>query len=627
MTTRVLGLRAAAAGVGSAIMTALLTWAPAGGEVTRTPAMLAGIVAVPDSSGIRIEIAFSGVFRYSLAARAAQVRIRIEGAAGHRGDYRIAMGPVSHVVVEPLHGSLPSIDITIATRRPVFVGRVSVRKYALNVHLVERGAQSGPLRTSQVVEGASESSMATASGSLFDAHFPPGKTTSRSRDMEARLEDKQGSLLAGTGRLLSVDGLVRVAVSDPRVLSVVPVSSRELLIIGRAPGRTTMYVWESRGRLQAYNIEVAPAEGRAVKLQQLLNTLIPAAHVTVVDIPGVRATYHSPVPDPQAADAMGENRPRLRLPPPAFDTSVDEPQHPQSALPGEGSASTSGGRSGSSSPAESAGFVLSGSVATQMDRLRAEEIARAFGAVVVNLLSVRHPVQLKLQVRVVELSRSALKDLGITWRVGQQAPGPTATLSGGVYDLQVINGSAPGLTAVDSVIAQIDALVQRGRARLLAEPSLVVLAGRSASLLLGGQVPIPIAGPNGAVTIEYKDFGVILRVRPEYQDDGQIFLDVTPEVSTLDFADAIKIGGLTLPSLRVRRAQTVVSMTLTQTLVIGGLLQHQDAELVQKVPVLGDLPILGPLFRSKSFQSQETDLVVFVTPTLAVPVSGKPITP
>jgi pilus assembly protein CpaC len=262
-----------------------------------------------------------------------------------------------------------------------------------------------------------------------------------------------------------------------------------------------------------------------------------------------------------------------------------------------------------------------------MDRLRAEEIARAFGAVVVNLLSVRHPVQLKLQVRVVELSRSALKDLGITWRVGQQAPGPTATLSGGVYDLQVINGSAPGLTAVDSVIAQIDALVQRGRARLLAEPSLVVLAGRSASLLLGGQVPIPIAGPNGAVTIEYKDFGVILRVRPEYQDDGQIFLDVTPEVSTLDFADAIKIGGLTLPSLRVRRAQTVVSMTLTQTLVIGGLLQHQDAELVQKVPVLGDLPILGPLFRSKSFQSQETDLVVFVTPTLAVPVSGKPITP
>lgn len=133
-----------------------------------------------------------------------------------------------------------------------------------------------------------------------------------------------------------------------------------------------------------------------------------------------------------------------------------------------------------------------------------------------------------------------------------------------------------------------------------------------------------MAGPNGTVTIDYKDFGVILRVHPEYQDDGQGFLEVSPEVSTLDFADAIRVSGFTIPSLRVRRTQTVVSMRLGQTVVVGGLLQHQDAELVQKIPALGDLPVLGLLFRSRSFQGQESDLVIFVTPTLAPSVPSTP---
>jgi pilus assembly protein CpaC len=266
-------------------------------------------------------------------------------------------------------------------------------------------------------------------------------------------------------------------------------------------------------------------------------------------------------------------------------------------------------------------IVLSGSVETQVDRQKVEEIARAFAPTVVNLLDVRRPIQLKLQVQVVELNRSALRTLGVNWG-GGEALGSAPSFNGGVYNFQLLAAPGLGTSGLESLIAQIQALTQEGQARMLAEPSLVVLAGRTASLMLGGQVPIPVAGPNGTVTIEYRDFGVLLNARPDYQDDGRVFLQISPEVSTLDFANAIKVSGFTIPTLRVRRAQTIVSMHPAQTLVVGGLLQQQDAELTQKVPVLGDLPVIGPLFRSTSFQRQDSDLVIFVTPTIVEPDAG-----
>jgi len=268
--------------------------------------------------------------------------------------------------------------------------------------------------------------------------------------------------------------------------------------------------------------------------------------------------------------------------------------------------------------------VLSGAVENQIDHQRVEAVARAFAPTVVNLLNVRRPVQLKLQVEVVELSRSALRSLGVSWGGGQQIPGASPSLNGGVYNLQLITGPGTGTSGLDLLVAQIQALTQQGLARLLAEPSLIVLAGRTASLLLGGQVPIPVAGSNGPVTIEYRDFGVILNAHPDYQEDGRVFMQIAPEVSTLDFANAIKVSGFTVPALRVRRAQTMVSMLPAQTLVVGGLLQQQDADLAQKIPVLGDLPIIGPLFQSKAFQRQETELVIFVTPVLVEPGDGTP---
>jgi pilus assembly protein CpaC len=388
--------------------------------------------------------------------------------------------------------------------------------------------------------------------------------------------------------LIAVRHLSRVAVSDPRIAGVVAVSAREVLVTARTPGRATLYIWDGQDRPLSYVIEVVAGHDAFRDLRRVLNALLPNAAITVTEVRAGRGA----APAPQAAP-----------PPPApyGGAAAVAPAQPAAwAAPDSGS--------------DARGVVLSGSVDTQVDRAKAEDVARAFVPAVVNLLTIRRPIQFSLQVQVVELSRSAQQTLGIAWGGGQQAAGSPPSLNGGVYNLQIL--TAPGLSAtgLDLLIAQLEALSQRGEAHMLARPGLVVLAGRSASLLLGGQVPVPVAGANGTVTVEYKDFGVILAVRPDVQDDGRVFLQITPEVSTLDFTSAVKVSGFEIPALRVRRVQTMVAIRPGETLVLGGLLQREDAEQVQKVPVLADLPIIGPLFRSRSFQHSESDLLILVTP-------------
>jgi len=363
--------------------------------------------------------------------------------------------------------------------------------------------------------------------------------------------------------------------------------------------------------VSVYAVEVTPVADRLATLRHLLATIFPGAALIVTGIPSDGAPANGPVVLPSAGASAGPPALGLSTGPSGLGVAASPLQPAAVAAPGVPGGptplrGTQVGRQPSSATPPSSGVVLSGSVETQMDRQRIEEIARAFVPVVVDLLSVRRPVQIKLQVEVVELDRSVARALGVTWGGGQAASGAAPSLNGGVYNLQLSTNPGTGTIGLDLLIAQLQALVQEGRARLLAEPSLMVMAGTPASMLLGGQVPIPIAGPNGSVTVEYKDFGVILTARPDYQDDGRVFMQVEPEVSTLDFTDAIKVSGFTIPALRVRRTQTVVSMLPKETLV------------------LGDLPVIGPLFRSIQFQRDETELVIFVTPTL-VETSDVPV--
>ncbi len=592
-------------------------------------ATLDGIMADPEGMGARVQLLVTGIFHYMVQAHPGRIVVTMDGVAASSASYHVSAGPVTGIEVRPLRDHSSLVDVLVTTRTPLDVVESFLVERALVIRLAPPGtaARSGSPHPGP---GAPRSSRAGLIPPRTEAQAA-GENAGGTLPVLAgrRVVERTIRLAAGAGQVMQIDGLRRVAVSDPRVLGAIPVSSRELLVTGRTPGRTTMYVWEGAGRLLAYTVEVVPDGGRIAGLRRLLDSLFTHAAITVTEVPADPARRDSGTASAIAAPSIAPpyaGRPAATMPPapqpPATSLAATLPPAaaPQMAAPYQPAAVPAGPQTA---------IVLSGAVDTQLDRQKVEEITRVFSPAVVNLLNVRRPVQLKLQVHVVELSRSALRTLGVTWGGGQQTAGAPPSLNGGVYNLQVI--TAPGLTTggLDLLIAQIQALTQQGQARLLAEPSLVVLAGRTASLLLGGQVPIPVAGPNGSVTIEYRDFGVILNARPEYQEDGRVFMQISPEVSTLDFANAIKVSGFTIPALRVRRAQTVVSMLPTETLVIGGLLQQQDADLVQKVPLLGDLPVIGPLFRSTSFQRQETDLVIFVTPVLVGPIGGAtpPTTP
>jgi pilus assembly protein CpaC len=172
----------------------------------------------------------------------------------------------------------------------------------------------------------------------------------------------------------------------------------------------------------------------------------------------------------------------------------------------------------------------------------------------------------------------------------------------------------------DFINAAVDALAEEGLINVLAEPSLTAMSGETASFLAGGEFPIPVDSDEDGVTIEFKEFGVSLAFTPTVLSSERISLRVRPEVSDLSDVGAIDIGDLVIPALATRRADTTVELGSGQTFAIGGLLSTDMQNRVSKFPGLGDLPVLGTLFRSQRFQSNETELVILVTPYLVRPV-------
>jgi pilus assembly protein CpaC len=168
----------------------------------------------------------------------------------------------------------------------------------------------------------------------------------------------------------------------------------------------------------------------------------------------------------------------------------------------------------------------------------------------------------------------------------------------------------------------IRAMQTNGALRSLAEPNLIAMDGQTASFLAGGEFPIPIVqGNNGGVTIQFKEYGVRLNFKPTIIDEDHIRLELEPEVSTIDFANGVRFNGFVVPALRTRRARTGVELRDGQSFALAGLLDNSESRSLSKVPLLGDIPILGNLFKSTQFQKQETELVFIVTADLVKPIN------
>jgi len=274
-------------------------------------------------------------------------------------------------------------------------------------------------------------------------------------------------------------------------------------------------------------------------------------------------------------------------------------------------------------------LVLKGNVSSAG---RAEKVTALANAIasetkgrVVNQLSVATPNQVNLRVKIAEVSRSALKVLGFNWNKAAgniQFATPTPnTLSGFTTENAIQFALGAHSTRI---LATVDALAQENLATDLAEPNLTATSGQPASFLVGGEIPIPISQPGtggiATVTIEYKAFGVRLDFTPTIIDAKHVSLHVKPEVSQLDFANAITISGFSIPALTVRRAETTVELGSGESFALAGLLQNTSTENISKIPGLGDIPVLGQLFRSQRFQKGETELVIIVPPYLVKPV-------
>jgi pilus assembly protein CpaC len=281
--------------------------------------------------------------------------------------------------------------------------------------------------------------------------------------------------------------------------------------------------------------------------------------------------------------------------------------------------------------------VLSGTVIDPQSAQQADNVVQAAGFKTVNMLQspVANLAQVQLQVRVAEVSRQKLRDLGSSYAsanggtsVFAQGGGPanlTKATNGTL--LSEFSSSALNLFLFNNAIgtqAFIRAMQTQGALRALAEPNLIAMNGQQASFLAGGEFPVPVVqGGSGGntVSVVFKEYGVRLNFKPTIIDEDHIRLELEPEVSTIDFANGVRFSGFVIPALRTRRAHTGVELRDGQSFALAGLLDNNETRSISKIPVLGDIPILGNLFKSSSFQKNETELMFIVTTDLVKPVN------
>ncbi|MCU6454754.1 type II and III secretion system protein family protein, partial [Sphingomonas sp. A2-49] len=295
--------------------------------------------------------------------------------------------------------------------------------------------------------------------------------------------------------------------------------------------------------------------------------------------------------------------------------------------------------------------LLTGTVAGPGDAAEAERLVQAYVGDATKVLSrvrTATPLQVNLQVRIAEVSRGFAKNIGVNLQsfdnsggfkfgIGQGRAATLYTPGGGLFvgGNQAPTGNNSGLATAGAttlglagkllglnLLSAIDLGETTGQVTTLANPNLTALSGETATFLAGGEIPIPIAQGLGAVSVDYKQYGVSLAYTPTVLSDGRISLRVRPEVSQLDYSNAVTLNGTRVPGITSRRAETTLELGSGQSMMIGGLLQNSHNNNIQKTPFLGDLPILGALFRSNGFQRNETELVIIITPYLVKPVNS-----
>ena len=391
--------------------------------------------------------------------------------------------------------------------------------------------------------------------------------TSYKASFKANKESVPINVLVGQSRVINFDRTIgRFSVSNPEIAEAVLVAPDQVLVNGKAFGQVNFIAWEQSGK------------------EFLVFDVFVSANLSLIDSQ-IRALF--PKDDIRLSQANGS-------------------------------------------------VVMSGSVSDPKTGSQAQSVVEAAGFKTVNMLAspVKNAQQVQLMVRVAEVSRNRAKDLGTSYAYqGSPSSGAYVNSGNGPSSLGsvtngVLNGSLSSALNLfvlgGNTMTMIHALQTQGALRELAEPNLIAMDGEQASFLAGGEFPVPIvqAGSDrNTVTIVFKEYGVRLNFKPTIIDEDHIRLELEPEVSTIDFANGVKFGGFLIPALRTRRAKTGVELRDGQSFALAGLLDNNESRSLSRVPVLSDVPLLGNLFKSKSFQKQETELMFICTAQMVKPMN------
>lgn len=405
------------------------------------------------------------------------------------------------------------------------------------------------------------------------AQAPPAGT----QPAAATSQDSTNDLSLAVGKSVVLDlarPVTRIVVGSGGFAEAQAVSPTQILLNGKAAGETSLIIWDQSGGRQFFNVTVRPSTFATSDL-----------------LDGVRRELRAELP--------GQN---VRV---TQDNGV---------------------------------IFLRGTVSTLNNSERAVMIAGTAGKVV-NLLNINVPApepQILLKVRFESVDRNKTKELGLSFVNGgagnfigaigtNQFPGvtvgPTGSLTTGSSTIFAIYPSL-------NLGASLQALELRGLSEVLAEPNVLAKNGHQASFLAGGEYPYPISqsgvtgGASAPITIQFQQYGVLLPFIPTITNRGTIRLQVAPEVSALDYGNAVSIGGASVPALTVRRVNTEVELADGQSFVIGGLLDNRETETFEKIPFIGDIPILGKFFQSKRTDHTNTELIVIVTPEIVNPIDA-----
>jgi len=383
----------------------------------------------------------------------------------------------------------------------------------------------------------------------------------------AEIQTHDLTLFRGEAKVLNEPGVRRMAVGDGEVLQASLLDGRQVLVLASEEGQSSLHLWRRDGTESSYSITVVSSD---------------------------------------AGRTLGEVR-----------AMIGESKNISARIVGDK-------------------IVLEGNDVTGEQARRLEEVAKRYPQIV-NLISmVGLERMVAIDVSILEFRKTALRDLGIRWNT-REVDGPNYGIVGDVHRSGALgpggpgNGVLPGVPTGDlvspfasyfgltsTITSIISAAVNNGDATFLAEPRLTCKSGSSAKFLAGGEVPIPLANGFGNVTVQFKPYGVKLEVTPVVSDSGVVTTSVLTELSAVD--PSLSVGAI--PAFITRRTETDVNLRAGQSLVISGLFDGSSTKSLEKVPGIGDIPVIGELFRSRQYRRNKTELVIFLTPRILV--AGEP---